>query len=129
MKREFFFAVTGAIGVLFGLGFLLLPEMSLRTYGVATQPHNLMQARYFGSALLAVGLTTFLVRATQDAAAVRALLVGNLAGDCAGALVTLMALGLMNAMAWSSVVLYALFAAGNAYFLFASKPESRAEAA
>ena len=71
MKREQFFAIAGVVGALFGLGFLLLPDMSLGTYGVPVDPHNLMQARYFGSALLAVGLMTFLARETQDAAAIR----------------------------------------------------------
>ncbi|MEJ6022798.1 hypothetical protein [Ramlibacter sp. PS4R-6] len=129
MKREQFFAISGVIGALFGLGFLLLPDLSLRNYGVPTDPFNLMQARYFGSALLAVGLITFLARETQDAVAVRALLLGNLVGDAAGGIVTLMALGMMNAMAWSSVVIYALFAGASAYYLFATKPQAQAASA
>ena|SRR5437868_10832446 len=129
MKREQFFAIAGVVGALFGLGFLLLPDMSLGTYGVPVDPHNLMQARYFGSALLAVGLMTFLARETQDAAAIRAVLMGNLVGDIAGGVVTLMALGIMNSMALGSLVIYVLFAAGSAWFLFAAKQSAQPQSA
>jgi hypothetical protein len=126
MSRQQFFMITGTVGALFGLAFVLMPDLSLRNYGVPTDPHNLMQARYFGSALLAVGVITFMAREVQDAAALRAVMAGNLVGDTIGAVVTLMSLGIMNSVAWSSVVLYALFAAGNAYFLTQLKPRAQA---
>ena len=123
MKRQQFFAISGVVGALFGLAFLLLPAMTLKNYGIPTDAHNLMQCRYFGSALLAVGLITFLARESQDAVAVRAILIGNLVGDVAGLLVTLMGLSLMNSVAWSSVVIYALFGAASAYYLLAARPQ------
>lgn len=126
MRRQQFFAISGVVGVLFGLAFILLPDMSLRNYGIPTEPHNLMQSRYFGSALLAVGLITFLARDSQEAAALRAILVGNLAGDAVGLIITLMSLGLMNSVAWSTVVLYAVFAGANAYYLYAMRPQALA---
>lgn len=130
MKREMYFAISGIVGVLFGLGFLLMPDMSLRSYGVPTDPHNLMQSRYFGSALLAVGLITFLARTTQDGAAIRGLLVGNLVGDLAGAAISAAAAGnLQNQMAWLSVAIYLAFAAAAAYFLFAAKGQAQAHPA
>ncbi len=130
MKRELFFAISGAIGALFGLAFLLVPGLSLSNYGMPTDPANILQARYFGSALLAVGLIVFMARETQDAIAVRALLVGNAVADVAGALITFMGLGsLMNSMAWSSVVIYVAFAAGSLYFLLAAKPAAQAQSA
>jgi hypothetical protein len=122
MKRELFFAISGIVGVLFGLGFLLVPDMSLRTYGVPTDPHNLMQARYFGSSLLTVGLVVFLGRDTQDAIAIRALLVAELVGNAIGAAISATAAGsLQNGMAWMSVVIYGVFAAAAAYYLFGAK--------
>lgn len=129
MKRELFFAIQGVVAVLFGLGFVLMPEMSLRTYGVPTEPHNLMQSRYFGSALLAVGLISWLARDTQDAAAIRALLVGGMVGNAIGGIISAMAAGtLQNGMAWMSVVLYAAFVAAGAYFLFGAKSSAQVPA-
>ena len=55
MKLSAFLGLAGALGVLFGLEFLLIPEMALAQYGVPTAAPNLMQARYFGSTLLAFG--------------------------------------------------------------------------
>lgn len=122
MKRETYLAVTGIVGVLFGLGFLLAPAMSLAMYGVPTEPHNLMQSRYFGSALIGIGLVSFLARTTQDAVAVRAILVAGLVSDVIGAAISAAAAGsLQNQMAWLSVAIYVLFAVGAAWFLFADK--------
>ena len=124
MKREMFFAVLGIVALAFGLGFLLTPDMALRIYGVPTQPHNLMLARYFGSALLGFGLIYFLARDTQDALAVRALLTSEVIGNLIGATISASAAGnLQNSMAWTSVVIYVVFAAGGAYYLFAAKPQ------
>ena len=129
MKLSTFFAIAGAIAVLFGAGFLALPELSLRQYGVPTDPHNLMQARYFGVTLLQVGLVVWLARRTRDGVAARAMLVGIAVGNVAGAAVSAWAAaaGLQNAMAWGSVLLYAVLAAGSVYFLVA-RPTERAAA-
>jgi len=123
MKRGMFFAILGIVGVLFGLGFLLVPEMTLRMYGVPTEPHNLMQSRYFGSVLLAFGLIFFLARDTQDPKAIRALLVGGFVGNVVGAVISASAAGnLQNGLAWMSVAIYATFAVGAGYLLLA-KPQ------
>lgn len=123
MTRETFFAVSGIIGMFFGLGFLLMPDMTLRFYGVPADPHNLMLARYFGSALFTVGLVYFMVRATQDPGAVRGLLSAGVIGNAVGAILSASAAGgLQNNMAWLSVAIYAAIAAGAAFYLFAAKP-------
>ena len=125
MRREMFFAVMGIFGVLFGLGFLFAPDLSLRAYGVPTEPHNLMQSRYFGSALLGFGLIYVLGRNTQDAEAIRALLVGALVGNLAGAVISASAAGhLQNQLAWMSVAIYVAFAAGAAYYLLRARPHA-----
>jgi hypothetical protein len=122
MRRELFFAISGVAGTLFGLGFLLLPEMSLQTYGVPTGPHNVMQSRYFGSALLAIGLVSWLARETQDAIAIRAILVAGIASNAAGAVISAAAAGsLQNGLAWMSVGIYGVFSAWGAWLLMATR--------
>lgn len=126
MKLATYFAVTGIIGILFGLEFLLAPGFALPQYAIPTDAYNLMQARYFGSALLSFGLVVWLARGTREALAQRALLQATVLGDLAGLLISIWAAvtGLQNALAWSSVVIYALFAFGAVYFL--AYPERRA---
>lgn len=130
MKRELFFTIVGIVGALFGLGFLLFPELSLRTYGVPTDPHNLMQSRYFGSALLGLGLVYLLARDTRDPLAVRALLVTAVVSNTVGAWLSASAAGsLQNQVAWLSVVIYVGFAAAAACYLMAGKQQIPAQSA
>jgi hypothetical protein len=119
MKCSSFLSVTGILGIVFGLGFLLAPEAVAPLYGVPVEAHTMMMDRYFGGSLLWVGLITWLARGLRDDAALRTLLqagtVGNLAGLAISAWAALT--GLMNALAWSSVSLYALMLLGCVYFL------------
>src|SRR4029453_4747069 len=110
MKLSTFLAITGGLGVLFGLEFLLLPGFGLPQYGVPTEPHNLMQARFFGGTLLGWGLIAWLARRSRDDTALRAILQGSLVGHIIGAVLSAWAAvsGLENAMAWSSVAIYGL---------------------
>jgi hypothetical protein len=119
MKLATYFGITGAIGVLFGLAFLLAPGISLSQYAIPTDAYNLMQARYFGSALLAFALIVWLARGTREELAQRALLQATVVGDLVGMVLSIWAVvsGLQNAMAWSSVVIYGVFALGAIYFL------------
>ena len=75
MKLSLYLAITGGVAVLFGLAFVLVPELSLRHYGFPTEPHNLIQSRYFGSALLAFGLVPLLGRNLKDDPALRLSLI------------------------------------------------------
>jgi hypothetical protein len=130
MKRETFFAIVGIAAMLFGLGFLVAPDLTLRMYGVPTDPHNLMQSRYFGSTLLGLGLIFFLARDTQDAKAIRALLVGGLVGNAIGGAISATAVGsLQNGLAWGSVVIYVAFAVGALYYLVVAKQQVRIQSA
>lgn len=128
MKLSTYFGITGVVAVLFGLAFILIPELSLKQYGVPTEPHNLMQSRYFGSALLAFGLVPLLGRSLREDAALRAILQASAVGNGIGAIISAMAVtsGLQNQMAWGSVLIYGVFFAGSLYYL--SSPARRAQA-
>ena len=125
MKVATFLAVAGGIGVLFGLEFLLVPAFALGQYGVPTEPHNLMQARYFGATLLAFSLILLLARHTRDDAALRAILQGSVVGNALGAGISVWAVttGLQNAMAWVSVTTYLVICLASVYYL--SSPAKR----
>lgn len=119
MKLSAFLGLAGAIGILFGLEFLLIPELALSQYGVPTEPHNQMQARFFGSGLLAFGLLLWLARKTEDAIARRALLVAAAVGNLVGLLLSLWSRlnGLQGALAWLAVGIYGALLLGSLYFL------------
>ena len=119
MKLSAFLGLAGAIGVLFGLEFLLIPELALSQYGVPTEAHNLMQARYFGSTLLAFGLLVFLARGAQEAATQRALLIASIVGNLGGLVLSLWSrfAGLQGLLAWLGVAIYGALLLGSLYFL------------
>ncbi len=114
MKTSTYLTVAGAVAVLFALGFLLTPASMAAMYGVPSDPSNIMQARYFGSALGAWGVITLMMRNVRDPEALRGLLGGSIVGHVLGIVVTLWALMAksIGPMAWSSVVVYALLGIG-----------------
>jgi hypothetical protein len=119
MKLPAFLGLAGALSILFGLEFLLIPEMALAQYGVPTEPHNLMQSRYFGSTLLAFGLLLWLARGAQEAAVQRALLLASVVGNLIGLLLSLWARfnGLQGLLAWLSAGVYGALLLGALYYL------------
>ncbi len=119
MKLSAFLGLAGAIGILFGLEFLLIPELALSQYGVPTEPHNLMQARYFGGTLFAYGLIYWLARKSTDDTTRRALLLAGVVGNLIGLALSLWSrsAGLQGLLAWLAVGIYAALLLGSLYFL------------
>lgn len=126
MKCSTFLSVSGILGIVFGLGFLLAPEAVGPLYGMPVEVHTMMMDRYFGGSLLWVGLISWLVRGVRDDATVRAVLQAGTVGNLAGLLISAWAAltGVLNALAWSSAAIYALMLLGCVYFL--SSPARRA---
>ena len=126
MKCSTFLSVSGILGIAFGLGFLLAPEVVGPLYGMPVEVHTMMMDRYFGGSLLWVGLISWLVRGVRDDAAVRAVLQAGTVGNLAGLVISAWAAltGVENALAWSSAAIYALMLLGCVYFL--SSPARRA---
>ena len=112
--------VTGVIGVLFGLGFLLAPALVLAQYRIQTDPAGLFVAQLFGAALLQLGLVFFLARRIDDPSTMRGIALGACIGELAGLWIALriQLTGLTNAMGWSTVAIYGLLALGFGRFAF-----------
>jgi hypothetical protein len=119
MKLSAFLGLAGAIGILFGLEFLLIPELALSQYGVPTEPHNQMQARFFGGTLFAFGLIYWLARGSTDPGTRRALLVAAVLGNVIGLALSLWSrsAGLQGVLAWLSAGIYGALLLGALYFL------------
>ncbi|MBK6591788.1 MAG: hypothetical protein IPG23_03090 [Burkholderiales bacterium] len=126
MKLSSYLAAFGVLGIVFGLGFFVVPELTGPLYGIPENPYTVMQARYFGATLLAVGVIFWLSRNTRDDAAICALLKGGIIGNVGGLAISAWAAvsGMQNQMAWSSVGIYGVLIAGALYFL--ASPERRA---
>jgi len=121
MRLATFLSIVGVVAILFGIGFLLAPAALLGQYGiVVADPHTIFMARFFGAALIELGVLVWIAREIVDPLGRRAIVLAGLIGNTAGFLVALTGQlnGAVNALGWSTVLIYALFAVGFAYFQF-----------
>jgi hypothetical protein len=114
-----FLMISAVVAGLFGLGFVLVPGFMFSIYGIASAPASVLGFRLFGSALIAIGVLTWLLRDSTDWLAARALLLSVAVGNVIGLLLVLFATvnGTLSGMGWSAVLIYLLLLIGEGYFL------------
>jgi membrane-bound ClpP family serine protease len=120
MRLSTLLLIAGVIALLFGLCFLLAPARVLPLYGVSPDPAVVLLARFFGVALVQVGLILYLVRDVADQRTQRSLVLGSFIGSLAGLVVALTGQfwGVVNSLGWSSVAIYAFLLVGYGSFIF-----------
>jgi hypothetical protein len=118
MTIKTFFAIFAVLSVLFGIGFVLAPGQVLINYGVESTPAVALMSRLFGGTLLAMAVILWSAREFRDDA-LRAVLVGFGFADAVNFVIALVATssGTINALGWTTVLIYLCGAAGSAYFL------------
>jgi ABC-type Fe3+-siderophore transport system permease subunit len=119
MTSRTLLTITAVVAILYGLAFLLVPDTINALYGVPSAPHIALYTRFFGSALLGLGVITWFAKDFRSWDAIRGVLIGIAVTTAIGGLIALFAVvtGLSNAMTWTSVVVYALLLAGAVYWL------------
>jgi hypothetical protein len=113
--------IAGIVALIFGLGFFFIPGQVLSLYG--DKPDVLAQflARYFGSALLGVGVLLLAVRKSKTREdAIKGGTLGLLVLSIAGLIVSIwdMIAGVSNDLLWLNIVVYGLLGIGFGYFYF-----------
>jgi FtsH-binding integral membrane protein len=121
--------VNALIAAVFGVAFVVLPGQVTALYGPEVTPQLEYVAQLFGAALLAFAVLTWTARTAPDSEARRAILLALFIGDGVGFVVSLIGQlsGVMNALGWSTVVIYLLLALGFGYFCFVP-PKATGEA-
>jgi hypothetical protein len=120
MRLRSLLLLAGVIALVFGLGFLLVPRPMLALYGVAAEPAVVLLARFFGAALVQLGLVLYLIRDVGDIRTQRGVVIGSFLGSVAGLVVALTGQfwGVVNQFGWSTVAIYALLTLGYGSFMF-----------
>jgi hypothetical protein len=118
--------LAGLLALAFGIGFLFAPARVLSMYGVAAAPTVVLMARFFGSALVQLGLVLYLIRDVSDPTTRRGVVLGSFLGSLAGFVVSLTAQfwGLLNNLGWSSVAIYGVLLLGYGSFVFGRPPST-----
>jgi hypothetical protein len=117
--------IHAVLVILFGLAFVLLTAPLLALYGVSLSEAGEFISRLTGAAFIGVALVSWFAADAGPSQARDAILLGFGIGEAIGFVVALVGQlsGVVNALGWSTVILYLLFALGNGYFRFMN-PES-----
>lgn len=120
MKISILLLVNTIVALIFGIAFVLVPGTVAGLYGVTPTPAVNLVGQFFGSALIAIGLVCWFIRNVTDAAALKAIVLAQLIANIIGLIISILGTvgGTINAVGWSSVVIYLVLALWFAYFQF-----------
>jgi hypothetical protein len=109
MKQKALYTLIGIIHLVFGLGFVLLPDLVAALYGVSLDESGTLMARLLGAADLASALPLLGARTLPASPATRLI---SQKGALEWSLVAIILLvysllGALNFLGWMSVVLFA----------------------
>ena len=125
MKFSTFTVIYTVVSAVFGLGFVLMPGQLLLIYGVEPDAALRLIGQFFGAAIISLAILAWLVRNLSNSEARQAIVLALFVGETLGFVMALIGQlnGILNALGWSVVVVYLVFALGLAYFQF-FKPAS-----
>jgi hypothetical protein len=120
MKLAVLFTVNAILAVAFGIALALVPAELLALYGITLTAGPLAVIRLLGAAFIGLGVLSWLVRTAAPSEALRAIVVAQFIHNALAFLLSAYGVlsGATNALGWSTVAIYGLFAAGFASFAF-----------
>ena len=123
MKLRTLMVINTVIAVIFGIAFVLIPWQVIVLYGVQPEPAINYMSQLFGAALIAFAVLTWSARNAGESEARKAIILALFIGNTIGFIVALIAQinNIVNALGWSTVVIYLFLALGIAYFNFSRK--------
>lgn len=123
MKLSVLMVINAIVALLFGLAFVFAAGALLSLYGVSLNPGGLLVARLFGAALLGFAVLTWCARNVEESEARKAIIPSLFISETIGFIVALIGQlsGAVNALGWSTVIIYLFLALGFAYFQFRKK--------
>ena len=122
MNYKFLFVLNAIVAAILGLAFLLKPDAALPFLGITeTYAATMWAARFFGSAMLALGLVLWFAK-DADEGVQKGMSWALLVSVVVGLIVTIAASAsgtrVIRQNAWMPIVVYVLFGLGYAFMLF-----------
>ena len=125
MTYKNFLTLASVLAFVFALAFILMPRQVISFYNVELNAGGILGYQLFGASLLGFGLLNWSGRSFSEGQARQAVLTANLAADAIGFIFALIGqLGgvpEVNALGWSTVLIYLILTAGFAYMRFFAK--------
>ena len=127
MRLNTLLLVAGLIALAFGVGFLIFPMELLAQYGLRTDDVGILMSRFFGAALVELGLVLGLARRASDLPTQRGIAIAGFLGSLVVMAVAFRAqfAGQLNSLGWSTVAINGLLALGYASSFFRPSPLPR----
>ena len=114
--------VSAILSFLFGIGFMLMPSQLVMFYGVEVNDVGRYIAQLYGATLFGYGLLNWFARDFSEGSVQRAVLTANALTATLGFIFSLIGqlggVGGVNALGWSTVLIYLLLAAWFGYLRF-----------
>jgi hypothetical protein len=122
--------MKAAVCLVFGVFLLLAPAALFGLLGAELGAGGMFTGREYGAALIGTLLLTWFAKGVKAPDARGAILVDLLVYDAIGTVVTFQVVmsGVLNALGWGIVAVYAFFTAASGYLLLREKPFRRAQA-
>jgi uncharacterized membrane protein YciS (DUF1049 family) len=122
MNLNTLFKINTFVAGLFGLGFVIAPAFTLAPYGMSREliDGSIMMAKWFGASNIGFAVLFWFLSNAPDSDLKTTVAKAMCIGFAVGCLVSIQnqMTGEINAMGWSTVALYGLFAAGYGKFGF-----------
>ena len=127
MTMRTFLTVAAVAAFIFGFGLLFLPGPLMAIYGMRLDAVSRLLAQLHGGTILGFATLNWLARGIdpQNVVVTRPILASNLVFDIITFVVGLIAQldgqAAINALGWSTILMFLLFTIGCASFLFSSR--------
>jgi len=127
MKVGTLMVINAVVALVFGAAFVLVPGLLVPLYGVEATPGLKYTGQLFGAALIGFAVLTWAARKAGDSEARRAIVLAFLVSFAVGLVTSLVGQlgGVVNALGWSTVIIYLFFTLGYGYFQFARRSEQQ----
>ena len=124
MSLRLVFVTDAAIGAVFGVGLLVVPGVVMGLYGVHLDAGGIFTARLFGAFIFGLAVMLWAARDAVASPAGIAMTRGQGIADVIALLLSAAGCfqGLLNAMGWTLVALFACFAAARIWDGFLRQP-------
>ena len=123
MKFSYIYIFNTIVALFYCFFLLFFPVQLLSIHGISPDSSALLMGRYFGVALLGMGLATWLIRNLDASKAKSAVTLGFFISYIPGVIVSLHGTltGQMTALGWLAVAVYSLLVIGFGYIYFIEK--------
>jgi hypothetical protein len=119
MSYKIMFVLTAIVSLAFGIGYLVVPAMVLGFFGTEKTVPVQIVARFFGSALFALGLVLWFAKDIADAKIQQNLGYGLLVSNVIGLVLAIYgATSVIRNNSWIPMLVYVLLGLGYAFLLF-----------